>query len=131
MCQNPLCRVKLSCPKAQLGRGERALRSPTRVGRQSDGALQERSSGCDASARLRAAGRSLQLQRDLFIGPGGGPGEVPGAPIRVLLRVGCFGQSAMHPTTILGRSRPVGGGADEWVREFDAATDLEKLGVRG
>ena len=47
--------------KAQLRRGERALRSPIWVGCQPDGALQERGSGGDASARPAAAGGSFQL----------------------------------------------------------------------
>src|SRR4029453_627545 len=51
--QELLRRLELSCLKAQFRRGERALRSPTWVGCQSYGALQERGGSSDASPRLR------------------------------------------------------------------------------
>jgi hypothetical protein len=35
----------------------------------------------------------------------------------------------MHTVPVVGGSRAVGGGSDEWVRELDTPTDLEQLGV--
>ena len=78
------CRTLLPESSASAAASARSARR--RVGRQSDGALQERGRGRDASARLRAAGGSLELEGDLLVGPGGGPGEVPGAPVRVSSR---------------------------------------------
>ena len=56
-------------------------------------------------------------------------GAVPGAPIRVGLGVGGFGEGAVDAVAVVGRGRAVGGGADERVRELDARTDGEQAGV--
>ena len=104
--QEPLRRVEPSCLKAQLRRGERALRSPTRVGCQPDGALQERGSGGDASARLGAAGGSFQLPRDRLVGCGGSRGQMPRPTVWINLPIGRLRQCEVHtPALIDGADR--------------------------
>ena len=130
--QKPLRRVELSCPKAQLA--PRRARAPfADQGRPSTPTARCRNAAA-AAMPPRACARpaeSLELERDLFVGPGGGPGAVPGAPIRVPLGVGCFGQGAMHPMTVVGR-QPSGRRRSGRVgaRTRPAPTYLEQPGVR-
>ena len=101
-----------SCLKAQLRRGERTLRSPTWVGCQSDGALQERGSGGDASARLRAAGGSFQLTRDRLVGCGGGRGQMPCPTVWIDFPIGRLGQCEVHLPALIGSRRSMTREAD-------------------
>ena len=127
--QEPERRVERAGLEARLRRGQRALRAPRRVGGQRDGALQERGRGGESAASLRPAGRALELGGDLLVGSRRRSGAVPGAPVRVRLGVGGVGEGAMDAVAILGGSRAVGGGSDEWMRELDAPTDREQPGV--
>ena len=52
-----------------VGGSERALHSLRRIGRQLGGACQERGGGGEPAARLRPAGRALELGGDLLVGP--------------------------------------------------------------
>jgi hypothetical protein len=100
-----------------------------RVRRQLGRAGQKRCSGSEASASLRAAGRSLELGGDLFVGPRRGSGAVPGAPIRVRAWVGGFGEGTMNAMAVVGSGSSVGCGPDEWVCELHPPADLQEPGV--
>ena len=128
--QKPLRRVELSCLKAQLRRGERALRSPTWVGCQSDGALQERGSGGDASARLRAAGGSFQLTRDRLVGCGGGRGQMPCPTVWINLPIGRLCQCEVHTPALIGWRGSVDRGANQRMTEPHGFLDREQP-IRG
>ena len=85
-------RVEAPGLNAGLGRSQRALCAPRRVDRQGDGALQERSRGGEPTTSLRAVSRTLELGSDFLIRPRCGSSAVPGAPVRVGLGVGGFGE---------------------------------------
>ena len=80
----PERRIERAGLKARLGGSQRALRTPSRLDAQRDGALQERCRGGDPAASLRSAGGPLELGGDLFVGAWCRPGAVPGAPVRVV-----------------------------------------------
>jgi hypothetical protein len=93
----------------------------------------------DSAASLSPAGRTLELGGDFLAVELGGDflarsrcrsRPVPGAPVRVCLWVGCFGEGAMDAVAVLGGGRAVGGGSDEWMRELDAPTYSEQTRVR-
>ena len=128
--QKPLRRVELSCLKAQLRRGERTLRSPTWVGCQSDGALQERGSGGDASARLRAAGGSFQLTRDRLVGCGGGRGQMPCPTVWINFPIGRLGQCEVHTPALIDWRGSVDRGANQRMTEPHGFLDREQP-IRG
>ena len=115
---------KLACAAA-------SARSARRAGihGQRDGALQERGRRGDSAASLRPAGRTLELGGDFLARSRRRSGAVPGAPVRVRLGVGCFGEGAMDAVAVVGGGRAVGGGPDEWVRELDAPTYSEQTRV--
>ena len=81
--QKPLGRVEPPRLKAQLRRGERARRSPARIGGQPEGALQERGRSCHAPAL--PAGASFQLLGDRLVGCEGSRSEMPGPTVRINL----------------------------------------------
>ena len=66
--QEPECRAERAGLHARLRRRKRALRASGRVGRQRDGALEERRRRRDAAASLRAAGRAFELGGDVLVG---------------------------------------------------------------
>ena len=111
------------------GCGERALHSLRRIWRQLGRACQKRCGGREPSACLRPIGRALELGRDLLVGARRCARAVPGAPIRIGRGIGRLGKGAMHTMAVVGGGRAVGGGADEWVCELDAPTDVEQPGV--
>ena len=113
-----------------LCRGERTAGAARRLRRQLRRTLEKSRGRGEAAAALCAAGRALELGGDVLVGCRGPVRAVPGAPVRVPLGVGCFGEGAMHTVAVVGRSRAVGGGADEWVRELDPPPAyLEQRGV--
>ena len=65
----PERRVELAGLEARLRRGQGALRPPRRVLRQRDRAPQERRRGGEPAARLRPAGRALELRATSSSGP--------------------------------------------------------------
>ena len=54
---------------------------------------------------------------------------MPGAPVRVRLGIGCFGEGAMNGVAVLGGGRAVNRGPDEWMRELDPRTHSQQTGV--
>ena len=121
--------VEVAGLKAHLRCGERALRSPTRVGRQRDGALQECGRRCNPAAGARPVGGMLELPGDLLPGAGGTAGAVPGSPVGVSLGVGGLGEGTMDPMSVGGIRRDVGGRARQRMRKLDPAAELEQSGV--
>ena len=92
--QQPQRRVERAGVALGLGRREQALRPAGGVGGQRRRALQERGRRGQAAARLRAAGRALELRGDVLVGPGRGLRPVPGAAVGIELRIGDLGQRA-------------------------------------
>jgi hypothetical protein len=124
--QEPLRHVELACLKAQLRCGERTLRSLTFVGCQSDRSLQKRGRGGHASPRLRAAGASFELSRNLFVRGRGGRGQMPGPAVRVDVRVCRLGQCKVHAPALIDRRRSVHRGANERMTERHRLLDREQ-----
>jgi len=79
--------------------------------------------------RLRPASRAFQLSGDLLIGPQGGPGPVPGLPVRVGPGHGGLGQRPVYAAPVFRGGRAVGGGPDQRVRELDSPAELEQPAV--
>ena len=125
----PKSRVERPSLEARLRRCERAFRTSRRVHCQCDGALQERGRRGDSAASLCPASRTLEFGGDFLARSGRCSGAMPGAPIRIRLEVGRFGEGAMDAMAILGSGRAVGGGPDEWMRELDAPTYFEQTRV--
>ena len=102
--QQPQRRIE----RAGLGRyprrGQRALRPPGRFERQRGRPFQERGRRRQPAARLRPAGRALQLGSDVLIGPRRRLREVPRPPIGIGARIGRLGEGTVDPA-------PFGGGA--------------------
>jgi hypothetical protein len=78
-------------------------------------------------AWARPADRPARPRR--LPGPRRRLGQMPGPPIRVPLGVGGLGQGAMHPVTVLGGRRAVGGGPDQRVGELHPPTYLEQPSI--
>ena len=112
----------------RLCRRQRPLRTPARVRRQCRGALEEGGGGGQATARLGADGGSLQLAGDGLVGGGRRLGQVPGAPVRIELRVGRIRQRPVHLSPLIRRRRPVDRRAHERMAKPDSAVDFDKPG---
>src|SRR5689334_18010236 len=113
----------------RLRGGEGSVDATTRVLRQRDCTLQERSRSGETAPRLRAPRRELQRYGSLLVVAGRGGCQVPGAAVGVRLAIGGVGERAMHTMSVAGRGRAVCGRTDEWMGEFDAATDVEEPGL--
>ena len=61
------------------------------------------------NARLGAAGRPLEILGDRLVRSHGGRCAMPRASVRVGVRVGHFGQRAVHRGAVLGRGRAIDG----------------------
>ncbi len=114
----------------RLCRRQRPLRTPDRVRRQRRGAIEERGSGGQAAARLRAAGGSLELAGDGLIRAGCRLGEMPGAPVRIDPRVGRFCQRRADAAAFVRGCGAVDRGAHQRMAEPDPSADLDQLGAR-
>ena len=121
---------KLACAAASARSARRA-----RVLRQRDGALQERRRGGEPAARLRPAGRALELQGDLLVGPGGGRGQMPRTTVRVGLPIGRLRQRQVDRAAILHRRRPIHRRAHQRMPERHPLADRQQpvrlRGLRG
>ena len=95
--QQPQRRIQRAGVTFGPGGRKEALRAAGAFGCQYRGALQKRGRGGQAPARLRPAGRPLKLPSDVLVGPGRGVGPVPGAAVRINLRVGDLRQ---HPVRV-------------------------------
>ena len=54
---------------------------------------------------------------------------MPGAAIRIRLRIGCLREGGMHLLNVLGRGRPVGRRAHQWVTKPHERADLKQAGI--
>jgi hypothetical protein len=119
-----LCECALELVERPLGRGrkerqrtmrvsgqllglrgpQRAPRPLTQIGRQRDGALEERSRRGEAATSLCAASGTFEFGGDFLVRRDGGAGPMPGAPVRVFVGVGCVGERAVHTLPVVGRS---------------------------
>ena len=94
--QQPECRVERAGVALRPGSREQALRTASGFGRQHRRALEERGRRGQAPARLRSAGRALELLGDVLVGPGRGVGPVPGTTVGIDLRIGGLRQRPVH-----------------------------------
>jgi hypothetical protein len=97
-------RTRLNIP---LGCCQRSVRAERPIGRQRDGSLQERCGGGQSSPRTRSLSGALKLGRDLFVRPRRCLGEMPRAPVRISVLVGCLAQRPMRVPSLLRRRRAV------------------------
>ena len=77
-----------------------------------------------AASPPRARARSAECSsssRDVLVGPARGVGEMPGAAIGVVGRIGDVGQRAVRRPALIDRARPVHSRARKWVAEGDRA----------
>jgi hypothetical protein len=93
--------------QAGLGGGERTAHPLRGVLRQRDGALQKSCGGGEAAARLRPAGRALELQRDLLVRSRRGSSQMPRSTVRINGTVGDIGQRQMDRAALVRGRRPV------------------------
>ena len=107
---------------AASARGAAARRVRCQLG----GAGQERRDRRDAAARLRPAGGPLQLPGERLVRCPGGMGAVPGAPVRIGVRVGRLGQRRVGALAIRHGGGAVGGRSHERMPEADPEPDLEE-----
>ena len=118
--------VERSRPQAGLGGRERSVGPPRGIARQRDRALQERSGGGQAAARLRPDGRALELQGDLLVGSRRRSGQMPGTAVRVDVPIGLLRQCEMDRPAFLRPRRPVDGRARQRVTEPRLLADREQ-----
>ncbi|MEV0677777.1 hypothetical protein AB0I60_14755 [Actinosynnema sp. NPDC050436] len=104
------CRFRCQCLAAGLDGG---------LGAQAGGSLVGRRSRLVPTALACAGGGVLQRGGGLFVGPGGGGGQVPGPTVRVLGGVQGVGERAVHGKASPERCPPVDGGTDQRVAEAD------------
>ena len=127
--QQSQCRVKRAGGALGPGGREQAPGTASGSGRQHRRALQERGRRGQASARLRAAGRALELGGDVLVGPGRGLGPVPGAAVGIDLRIGDLRQGAVDVLPLLQRRRPVGRRAHQRMPEPHAGAEFQQAGL--
>ena len=130
--QEPVRHVERPGPEARLRGGERSLGPPRGIAGQRDRALQERGRGGQAAARLRPAGRALELRGDLLVGPGRRGRQMPRTAVRVDVPVGRLRQrrdgrpgAPPPPPTGRRRSAPADGGTSR-ARRSPAARPLAR-----
>ena len=121
--------------EARLRRGQSAIGPPRRVLRQRDRALQERRRGGEPAARLRPAGRALELHGDLLVRSRRGRSQMPRTTVRVGLSIGRLRQRQMDRPAILHRRRPVHRRAHQRMPERHPLADRQQpvrlRGLRG
>ena len=105
------------------------------LGCQRGGALEEGSDGRQSAARLRPSGGALELGGDLLVGHGRRLRPVPGAAIRVELRIGCVRQRAVDLASLVRLGRAVDRRANQRMTERHRAVERQQAfrldGVRG
>ena len=93
--------VESACLELRLRRGQSALRATGRLGRQRGRALEEGRGGGETAPRLRTGCGAFQLRGDLLVGHGCRLRPVPGAAIRVDLRIGRFREGAVDLAALI------------------------------
>jgi hypothetical protein len=81
--------------------GEGALRAARGFGCQRGGAFEERRGGGKTASRPRPGRRTFQVGGNVLVGRGGRLRPVPGAAIRVEVRVGRFGERPVDLPSLL------------------------------
>ncbi len=111
---------------AGLRRGKRPPGGAPGLWRQLGGAPQKGSGGGQTAPRLSPARRPLELGGNILPGAGRGLSKVPGAPVRVDLRVGRLRQRAVRLPSPLGRCRPVDRRTHQRMAKAHPAVDLDQ-----
>jgi len=114
-----------------LGRRQRALRTPRRVGCQRNSALQKRGCGGDPAASLSPAGRQLELEGNLLVGRERRMSPMPGAAIRIALRIDGPCQRPMRGSTPVGGRSTVDRRPKQGVAERNSRTHSDEIGRFG
>ncbi len=91
--------------------GQRPPGAPRGVGSQLCGAFKEGRRGCRTSARLGAVSGTLEFDRNVLIGQGGGLGPVPRVAIRIAVHVGGFCKSVVNRVALFCLRGPIDCGA--------------------
>ena len=120
------CLVERARLVFRLGRGEGARGATSRVERQHGRALQEGGGRGEPAARLRSGRRMLELRGDVLVGHGRRLRPVPGASIRVDVRIGRFREGAMGLAALVGGGCPVHGRARQRMTEHDTGAQVEQ-----
>ena len=99
---------RLERARSSLGvrRGEKALGTACRVGRQLGGLGEKGGLRGYAATRVRPAGRALEFHGDLLVGSGCGPRSMPGAAIGITRAVRDLGERAMHDLPLSAAAAP-------------------------
>ena len=125
------CRAASSAPASRFARAAASRRRTRSAGSGVSVAALSRKRGGrgDAPARLRAAGRALELLGDLLVGPGGRLGAVPCAPVGMGLGIGGLGERGVQRVALGRGCRAIRRRAHQRVAESDLRADLEQVGV--
>ena len=113
----------------RLCRRQQPVGAAYRVGGEQYRLLEERRGGVRAAARLRPAGRPLQVGGNLLVGAVGSLGPVPGPPVGVGDRIGRLHQRQVRRLPFRQRRRPVGGRPQQRMPEPHPGADLRQPGI--
>ncbi len=100
-CQQPERGLQIAGVTLRGGGREQALRTVRGLGSQRGGALEEGGVGRQSAARLRPSGGTLELRGHVLVGHRCRLRPVPGAAIRIDLRIGCFRQGSVDRAALL------------------------------
>ena len=121
-------RVGRSNPLLGLRRGEGTLGSPAGLRRQRDRAFQEGGRGAQPGARLRAAGRLLELGGNLLVRAERSMRAVPCTAIGIELRIRDLRQSPMYVPPLAGGSGVVDRRTKKRMTERDTCAHRDQVG---
>jgi hypothetical protein len=113
-------------PEFGLRRSQRPLGAARGVGGQPRRVLQEGRRRRQPAARLRPAGRALELGADLLVGFRRGLGAMPGAAIRIDRRIARVGQRPMRALPLLPCCGRIDGRAHQRVTEPHAGANVDQ-----
>ena len=99
--QQSQCRIQRAGVALRPGSREQALGTASGFGGQHRRALQEGGRRRQAPARLRSAGRALELLGDVLVRPRCRLRPMPGAAVGIDLRIGDLSQRAVHYLSLL------------------------------
>ena len=125
-CQQPERSLQIAGIALGAGGREQALRTVRGLRRERGGALEEGSDGRQSAARLRPPSGTLELCGDVLVGHRRRLRPVPGAAIRIDLRIGCFRQRAVDSAPLVRLGRPIDRRANERMTEDHSDTELQQ-----